>query len=380
MTDDQKITKIRDDIPFLRKGIYLDSASVTPMSTRVRSASDRFNAITSENLSESKALATECYDRGRMLAARLVGTSQENIAYVQNTSHGLSLVALGISWQAGDNLVVCSEEFPSNYLCWLQLAEKGVEIRRISTTNGRLEVDAIRQAMDERTRVVAVSHVQFHSGFRVDIAALGDICSKADTLLVVDGTQSVGVIDIHVERAGVDVLVVSAHKWLMGPRGIGFASFSDRAMDRIEPTIVGWMSVNDPFAFNRTLDYLPDARRYEAGTPNGTGIFGLVERLTHIDEIGMEWIEARVLGLNQLVFDLASRSGIHSLYRFDRQSSSGIALLQRPGTAGTVSNELLKDNAVYASVRNGAVRVATHYFNLEKELHAAVELMSKPAA
>ena len=219
------------------------------MSKRVQSASDRFNTITSEQLRELKAIATDCYDRGRALAAKLVGSSAQSIAYVQNTSHGLSLVALGVDWQAGDNLVVCAEEFPSNYLCWVQLAERGVEIRRVSALDGRLEMDVFRQAMDERTRVVAVSHVQFHSGFRVDLAALGDICTKSSALLVVDGTQSIGAISLDVSTTGTDVLVVSAHKWLMGPRGIGFAKFSERALNRVTPAIVGWMSVNDPLRF-----------------------------------------------------------------------------------------------------------------------------------
>jgi selenocysteine lyase/cysteine desulfurase len=249
-----------------------------------------------------------------------VGSYSKNIAFVQNTSHGLSLVALGLDWRPGDNLVVCAQEFPSNYLCWIQLEAKGVEIRQVSALDGRLDTDIIQQAMDGRTRVVAISHVQFYSGFRVDVAALGDSCQKCAALLVVDGTQSIGAIRLDVSASGVDVLVVSAHKWLMGPRGIGFASFSDRALERITPAIVGWMSVNDPFAFNRTLDHLPDARRFESGTPNGTGIFGLRERLAQIDELGIDWIEDRVLNLNELILELALRNGIKPVYQFDRMA------------------------------------------------------------
>ena len=226
-----------------------------------RSAQQATGSIRSlaNNCAKSKAIATDCYDRGRAPATKLVGSSAQSIAYVQNTSHGLSLVALGVDWQAGDNLVVCAEDIPSNYLCWVQLAERGVEIRRVSALDGRLRDGHFSASDDERTRVVAVSHVQFHSGFRVDLAALGDICTKSSALLVVDGTQSIGAISLDVSTTGTDVLVVSAHKWLLGPRGIGFASFSERALNRVTPAIVGWMSVNDPFAFNRTLDYLPDA-------------------------------------------------------------------------------------------------------------------------
>ncbi len=113
-----------------------------------------------------------------MLAAKLIGSSPDHIAYVQNTSHGLSLVALGIDWRAGDNVVVCAQEFPSNYLCWLQLESLGVEIRKISATDGKLQPDVVRQALDDRTRVVTVSHVQFYSGYRVDVASLGSFAGK----------------------------------------------------------------------------------------------------------------------------------------------------------------------------------------------------------
>ncbi|MDA9401602.1 aminotransferase class V-fold PLP-dependent enzyme [Bradyrhizobium sp. CCBAU 45389] len=380
MTDEQKISDARDDIPFLKNGIYVDNASVSPMSTRVQAASDRFNTVTSTQLRESKAIATGVYDKGRALAAKLVGSSARNIAYVQNTSHGLSLVALGVDWRQGDNLVVCAEEFPSNYLCWVQLASRGVEIRRVPAPDGKLETDLIRQAVDGRTRVVAVSHVQFYSGFRIDVAALGDLCAAKGTLLVVDGTQSIGALGLHVAATGVDVLVVSAHKWLMGPRGIGFASFSGRALDQVTPAIVGWMSVNDPFAFNRTLDYLPDARRFESGTPNGTGIFGLTERLAQIDELGIAWIETRVLDLNELVCELALRHGIQPVYQFERRSRSGIALLRKPGIAAPDMNSLLGASGVFASIRNGAVRIAPHYYNTVDEVEQVMSIMASARA
>lgn len=146
-------------------------------------------------------------------------------------------------------------------------------------------------------QLVAVSHVQFYSGFRVDLAAFGEICRDNDALLVVDGTQSVGVQSLDMQADGVDVLVVSAHKWMLGPVGIGFISFSERSFGHIHPRIVGWLSVKDAFAFHRVLDFLPDARRLEPGTENGAGIFGLTKRLEEIDSVGMKQVEGYVLAL-----------------------------------------------------------------------------------
>lgn len=370
------VSAIREDIPFLKRGIYVDNASVSPVSNRVRKASEHFNDIIADHLRDAKELTKPYYDKGRLFAAKLVGSSADNITYVQNTSHGLSLVALGLDWRAGDNLVVCAEEFPSNYLCWIQLASKGVEIRQVSSPDGTLTADLLRSSIDQRTRIVAVSHVQFYSGYKVDLASIATLCAPNGTLLVVDGTQSLGALQIDVKSAGVDVLVASAHKWMMGPRGIGFASFSDRAMDQVKPAIIGWLSVNDPFAFNRTLDFLPDARRYEYGTPNGAGIFGLTERLVELDELNPAWIEDRILNLNERVLERAAERGLKSRYHFQRHERSGIALLERDGVAATEMLTRLNANRIFASVRNGAIRIAAHCYNTDDEIDTIINVMA----
>lgn len=376
MTDEQKLRDSRNDIPFLKNGIYVNNAAVSPMPRSVQLASDQFNSLVVEKLGNARALALPFFDKGRELAAKLVGSSSKNVAYVQNTSHGLSLVALGVDWRPGDNLVVCEQEFPSNYLCWIQLSSIGVEIRRVASPDGKLEPDHIRHAMDGRTRVVTLSHVQFYSGFRADVASFAHLCAEYGALLVVDGTQSVGALSLDVGETGVDVLVVSAHKWLMGPRGIGFAAFSDRALGQITPRIVGWLSVNDPFEFRQTLDFLPDARKFEPGTPNGAGIFGLTARLSQIDELGIKWVEKRVLGLNELLCEHSLRCGIQPVYQFEHRSRSGICLIRKPGLAVSEMYSLLMANGIFASIRNDAVRISPHFYNTGEEIERIVSVMA----
>ncbi|WP_349962920.1 aminotransferase class V-fold PLP-dependent enzyme [Rhizobium sp. ZPR3] len=373
--DDQKLNNVRSDITYLANKIYVDNAAVTPVPTRVRIASQHYDKIIADQLRDAKEVSKPYFDRGRELAAKLVGSSSKNVAYVQNTSHGLSLVALGIDWREGDNLVVCAQEFPSNYLCWIQLASKGVDVRLISSQEGRLDPDQIRSAMDSRTRVLALSHVQFFSGFRADVATLGALCSEFGALLVVDGTQSIGAINLDVGAAGVDVLVVSAHKWLMGPRGVGFATFSERALAEITPTIVGWLSVNDPFAFHRQLDFLPDARRFEPGTANGSGILGLAERLAQIDELGIDWIENRVLDLNEKLCEIALRHGIEPVHQFERRSRSGIVLLRKPGIGAMAMHSALAAQGIFASIRSEAIRISPHYYNTVDEIEEIISVM-----
>ena len=375
MSDNRKLEAIREDLPFLQTRIYVDNAAVSPISRRVQAASDRYNKLIVEQLGDAKALSQPVFEKGRALAAKLVGATPQSIAYVQNTSHGLSLVALGIDWRPGDNLVVCEQEFPSNYLCWVQLASQGVEVRRISSADGTLTPDHVRGSMDSRTRLVALSHVQFYSGFRVDLAAFGALCAGHGALLVVDGTQSVGAVGIDVGATGVDVLVASAHKWLMGPRGIGIASFSDRALQQITPRVIGWLSVKDPFEFRRTLDFLDSAQRFEPGTPNGSGMFGLAERLTEIDEIGIGWIEERILQLQERLSAQALRHQITPLYQFERTSRSGITLLQKAGRTAVEVQAALSENRIHASVRNGAIRISAHCYNTADEMEHIISVI-----
>ena len=373
---DELISQLRSDIPYIHDKIYVDNASVTPIPKRVQVASEHYNRIVSEKLREYRTASLPFFDKGRALAAKLVGSRPDNIAYVQNTAHGLSLVALGIDWRPGDNIVVCAEDFPSNFLCWVQLGELGVDVRQVGSRTGRIDVSDVREVVDSRTRVVSVSHVQFYSGFRVDVAALGEICAASGALLVVDGTQSTGAIKLDVGAAGVDVLVVSAHKWMMGPRGIGFASFSERALAAITPRVVGWLSVNDPFAFNRKLDFLPDASRFEPGTANGSGILGLAERLAQIDELGIDWIEERVLWLSTMLRERARQEGLELVYDFDGKTGSGINLLRRPGTPTLETHANLTANGIFASIRNEAIRISPHYYNTPDEIERIVTVMS----
>jgi cysteine desulfurase/selenocysteine lyase len=257
-------------------------------------------------------------------------------------------------------------EFPSNLLAWKALAGRGVEVRAVELPL----VDAI----DARTRAVAVSTVQFYSGYRVPLRAIADACGHA--LFVVDGTQSVGALGVDMAADGVDVLVVSAHKWMLGPLGIGFMAFSERAFARVTPPLVGWLSVNEPFAFRRELDYLPDARRFEPGTENASGTYGLVERFREIDALGIGRIEATVLALTNHLVDRAAAAGLEVVSPPER---SGIVLLRVPGEDPAAVFARVTDAGIVASLRSGAVRISPHAYNTFDELDFVVQTMSPSA-
>lgn len=372
----QQIEQARCDLPYIQDIVYVDNAAVSPVPIKVQRASDHYTELTVHNLRDVPDLSVREFDRGRALAARLVGSSPSNIAYIQNTSHGLSLVALGIDWRNGDNLVIPAQEFPSNYLCWIQLQERGIEIRRVESRNGRIEPEDLVSLVDRRTRLVSISHVQFYSGFRMNLAKVSEICVKHDALLVVDGTQSVGAITISAEMSGVDVLVVSGHKWMLAPRGIGFMALSNRALEVVQPKIVGWLSVNDPFAFKRTLDLLPDARRFEPGTPNGAGIYGLTHRLEQIHELGSLAIQRRVHHLHEHLKQRSLDAGLKVVFDFEESARSGIILVRKPGTPVEALQAALAAQRIHASVRSNAIRLSPHYYNTVDELDQIVRTIS----
>lgn len=370
-----EIAAVRAQYPIVDKCVFWDCAAVSPISRSVSEAMARQTGLHCADIRDAVSAAIPVQQMGRDLAAKLVGSRPDRVAYVQNTSHGMSLVALGLDWQAGDNVVVAELEFPSNYLIWESLAAKGVEVRKLKARNGALLAEDLRALTDSRTRVVAVSQVQFYSGFRVDLAAFADVCSHHDALLVVDGTQSVGVLDLDMVRDGADVVVVSAHKWMLGPLGIGFMAFSERAFERVRPRVVGWLSVNEPFSFHRKLDFLPDARRFEPGTENAAGIFGLSKRLEEIQATGAKRIEGYVLSLGEQIRQEARRIGFEIVSDWPQGSLSGIVLLRSRKVQTDVLFDRLCEASVRCSVRNDAIRFSPHYFSDTNEVDQVLDVL-----
>ena len=374
MSSDE-VTAWRADTPFLRTCTFLNHAAIAPISLSVQRAMMRGTENLLAVMARSSAEAQAEYALGRARAAALVGARDGRVAYVQNTSIGMSMVALGIDAAPGENVVVPEMDFPSNFLPWLQLEARGVEVRRVAAADGRITADGLAACIDRRTRVVALSHVQYYNGYKVDPAPIAELCHRAGALLVVDGTQSVGAMSLDMGAADIDVLVVASHKWLMGPVGAGFMAFSDRAMNRVQPRLVGWLSVKDPYAFNRTLDFLDTAERFEPGSENCAGIYGLSQRLATIQEIGIGRIERRVLSLVRHLLEGMAASGLEPTVRLAEGERSGIVLIRPPSPDPLAVHQRLARNGIVTSLRGGAIRVSPHYHNTFEELDALLEVL-----
>ncbi len=209
----------------------------------------------------------------RRACAQLINAGPEEIAFVKSTSHGLSIVAQGLDWRPGDNVLIYEKEFPSNIYPWLNLKSKGVEVRTIPSRDGRILFEDISRLINSRTRLLAISSVQFSNGFRIDLEKVGSLCRDKQVLLCVDAIQSLGMVPMDVKAFHIDFLSADAHKWLLGPEGIGIFYCSNGLAERLSPPLIGWKSVQNEFAFDRP-DFLlkTNCLRFEEGSMNLLGI------------------------------------------------------------------------------------------------------------
>jgi selenocysteine lyase/cysteine desulfurase len=306
----------------------------------------------------------------RGLAARLVGAREAHeVAFVADTSDGLSVVSAGLDWRAGDNVVGADCEFPSNVYPWMRLGPLGVEYRMAPERDGRVEPEELFAFVDDHTRVVALSWVQFASGFRSDLERIGRFCRDHKILFVVDAIQALGVHPLDVERDLVDVFAASAHKWLLGGEGVGLLYVSDRVVDQLEPARVGWTSVRDWIKWSRyDLTYREGAGRFECGTLNTPGIHALGASLELLLDAGAEAIEARCKELTDRLVDGLADRGFEIVSSRRPGEWSAIVAARHPEHAPNELVRRLAERGVTVAHRAGRLRVSPHFYNTTDEI------------
>jgi selenocysteine lyase/cysteine desulfurase len=371
---------LRAEFPIVQRWVYLNHAAFSPPPLRARRAVTEHFEHGDETAFEDFVGWFERADRVRTLAARLLHTRASRIAFGRATADGVNLVANGLDWRAGDNVVTIAGEFPSNVYPWMNLASRGVELRFVSTDpSGRFGKPEVERCIDSRTRVLSLSAVSFATGFRAPLEELGQLCSARGALFVVDGIQAAGVLDFDVEHAGVDLMAAHTYKWLMGPTGISLLYVSKRALGTVRPTQLGWRSIVEWNEINRMLDYrleLPDeARRFEPGMPNFPGLVMLEEALELILEVGIETIETRVLALtDRLAAGLTHRACRVVSSRAVRDRS-GIVTFEVPGGESASTVAQLHERRIIVSEREGRIRVSPHAYNTPAEIDALLEVL-----
>jgi selenocysteine lyase/cysteine desulfurase len=370
------LLRLRDqEFPVTRECVYLNHAGVGPLSRRAAERMAMLAATVSRSGDRLWADRMEEVERVRGLAARMLGAREaREVAFVENTSTALSLVAEGLDWKPGDNVVGAALEFPSNVYPWMSLAARGVEYRRAEEREGRIDPGELFALIDSRTRMVALSWVQYASGFRSDLERIGRACRELGILFVVDVIQGLGALGLDVEADFVDVAAASAHKWLLGPEGIALLYVSDRVVERLRPLRSGWRSVRDPFQWTDfDLTWGDGAKRFESGTLNVYGILALGGSLEVLLEIGAGEIEPRVLALANLAARGLANLDFKVVSSRHRQETSGIVTAVPSGRTADELVKRLNERGVVVAARAGRLRIAPHFYNTADEIERCLE-------
>jgi selenocysteine lyase/cysteine desulfurase len=359
---------LRDEFPATRHWTFLDHAAVAPLSGRARRAFVEWVDDLANHGVTHEPQWLKRIEETRRATGRLLNADPLNVAFVKNTSEGIGFVAEGLPWQAGDNVVTAAEEYPSNLYPWLNLAHRGVEVRRVPSRGNRVEIDDLRAAMDGRTRLVTLSFVEYASGFRNDLDAVGGLCRERGVLFFVDAIQGLGVLPLDVKRTPIDFLSADGHKWLLGPEGAGLFYVRRELVEWLHPVSVGWNSVVSGFDFSKVeLQFRPGAGRWENGTLNVGGIVALGASLELLLGIGLAAISARVLELTDYLCDRASAAGIEVFSSRRPADRSSIVSLALPGDVKALAHRL-RDEGIAVAHRASRLRVSPHCYNTPEEL------------
>ena len=364
--------KRRELFPVTRNLVYFNHAAVGPLSTVASEAMERFVRDQRDFGALHWREWYAEYDKLRASAARLIGAEDpREIAILKNTSECLSFVAEGFRWKEGENVVTTALEFPSNYSPWKRLDRRGVECRVVDVP----AVEAIGRAIDERTRIVTVSAVAFHNGYTADLDAIGQLCRERNVLFCVDAIQAVGAIPIDVRRSNIAFLGADGHKWMCATEGASIFYVAAEHRERLEVLESGWTNIDRRGKFiNAPVDLLPDARRFEAGSLNSSGIFGLRAAIDLLLDAGIEAIAAEIVRITTLLADGLESIGFE--VPTPRPIRSGIvgARVADGRELMRLHGELEKEGIVCAP-REGMLRFSPHFYNDEGEVGRVVEVL-----
>ena len=382
----QGIARAPDLFPITREWAYLQNASIGPLAAPVVAAVKDVVHSQSTQGTEEYASWLDMVESVRQRVATLLLVDPANLSFVRNTAEGLARVAFGLPWSAGDNVVTYAGEYPTNVLPWMALRDQGVELRLASGSGGRITVDDLTGYVDARTRLVALSSVQFATGYRLDVDAIGAFCRERRILFSVDAIQHLGVLPFDVARSPVDFVTAGAHKWLLAPAGSGVFYVNPEAADRLRVVEVGYAgmrnySINDELLDFR-LDFRSTAQRFEGGLQAFGPIAGLGAAAELLLGFGIDAISDHVLALTDRAVEGLTDAGATVLSpRSSLGERSGIVSFVHPRVPALEIKSFLAARHVSISVRvvegRHVVRISPHLYNTVDEIDAFLALLKE---
>lgn len=377
LTDEALRTR---EFPVTRAKIFLSHAAVCPLPQRVAQAVSDY-ALQASRGDQEAIVFPALLEEGRKVASGLLNCQPDEVAFVGPTSLGLSLVASGLNFRRGDNIVIYHDDYPSNVYPWMALAEQGVQVRLLNIRHlGVVRPRDVMGQVDESTRLVALASCHFISGYRIDHAAIGKYLRERGILFCVDGIQTLGAFPTTVEH--VDFLAADAHKWLLGPCGAGVLYVRKELQERLNPPIYGWHNVRCPnFVAQEQITWRSGAKKFEAGTQNLLGLVGLVAALKLIQEVGVDNIAAELLRKRAWFVPALQAKGYTVLCAdAPPDNASGITTFFKPEKDLVELHEELQTANIITHLRTDRagqryLRLSPHFYNTDAELQRVMELL-----
>ncbi len=370
------VDELRAQFPITRHYNFLNHAAVAPISLPAAEAMAGY----AREMSEAAYLRGTYYrtpERVRQLAARLIKADPLEVTFVKNTCEGINYVANGIQWVTGDNIVTTAMEFPANIYPWMNLEQRGVALRRVPEEDGRVRFDRLVAAIDNRTRLVAVSAVQWSNGFRLDLTRLGEVCKEKGVLFFVDAIQALGVHPIDVRAMNIDLLAADGHKWLCAPEGAGIFFCKNELLGHLKPSVVGYLCMKHPYdAPTDRMDFVSDARRFDSGVYNVAGIAALGASLDLLLGYGIENVQVRVKQLTDaLVEGVQSRGWRVASPRTASEWSGIVSLASDKHDHDAVRKHLRNEFKIIVACRRGRLRASPHFYNTVEEMQQLAQAL-----
>jgi selenocysteine lyase/cysteine desulfurase len=364
--------RFADQFPVRERLVYLNHAAVAPL---CKPAADAMKHLAEDCLHFGSLHYSEwmaVYHGLRVAAARLINAEAAEIALVKNTSEGIATIALGLDWKPGDRMVGFREEFAANYFSWKRLEARGVAVTWLSVND---PLDRIEEAC-RGARLLSISFVQFLSGYRAPIQAIGEICRRNNCIYVVDAIQGLGAFPLDVRACHIDALAADGHKWLLGPEGCAVLYVSRALQDRVEPMEFGWTNVAHYADYaSRDMTLRPDAGRYECGTLNTIGCFGLKASIEFLLEVGLEAVAPAVLDLADRVATGVQSRGYELAVDRTPEDASGIVSFRKADATAEQVVRTLRSRGIVAAPRNGWVRTSPHFYLSPTEIDRMLDAL-----
>jgi cysteine desulfurase / selenocysteine lyase len=367
------LNEVRELFPHIKRGkIYFNHAATGPFTKNVLSVVNNYLLQRSEtdidNFLELIKVVGETINH----LCQMLNCSTDRIAFVDNTSNGLNILAQGIKWKKGDSILLNDLEFPSNVYPFLNLEKDGVEVEFVKSIDGIVSADDIINSIKPSTKLVSISFVQFLTGYKVDLEKIGNACRENGIIFSVDAIQGLGAFTLDVEKNKIDFISCGTAKWLLGMQGLAFIYISEKLQQVLQPKYVGWLSVEDAWNlldFKLKLKSTADA--LQGGTINALGIFGLLPSLKLFSEFGYRNVEERIIENSSHFIKKLLEIGVQPiLEKCEKENLAGIVSFKHENS--TMIFEELEKKEIYCSVREGMVRLSPHFYNTKDEIDIVV--------